>query len=322
MKTITVLGEGAWGTAIATLLAHNNYKVTLWCYDHTVAQTITHTGYNAQYLPGARLSSKITPVTNIVQALHASDWVFEAVAMKYLRSLFIQCAPHITAQHKLVVLSKGIENKTLLLPSQLASELLPALKDSLVLSGPSFAYDVARQQFTHIMLSCLEKKYAREAQNILINNYFKVSFTDDLLGIQLCGAAKNVVAIALGLLDGAGYTDNTKACMLTQGFFEIAQLTQACGGAAETTYGLAGFGDLVLTATSTKSKNFSLGQQLAQTSHIGDFLASKPILPEGINTLISITELAHKHQVAIPLLTSISAIIFNNAPIASMLSVI
>lgn len=320
MKKITVLSEGAWGTAIASLLATNNHQVTLWCYNSQVAQEITNTGYNNSFLPNIKLSDLITPATDINAAINSAQWIFEAIPMKFLRSALTQIDQEAIKHQKWVLLTKGIETDSLFLPSQLVTNLFTHIISAVVLSGPSFAYDVARQQFTAVMLASTNNTYALEVQELLTNSYFKTQITDDISGVQVNGAIKNIFALAIGLLDGAGYGENTRAAALTQSLAELALLTHALGGKQETTYGLAGCGDLLLTATSNKSKNYFLGKELAHVANIQTYLANQITFAESINTLLATEQLRKKYNLNLPIAKNLYKIIFQNEPIKALLS--
>jgi glycerol-3-phosphate dehydrogenase (NAD(P)+) len=316
---VTVLGDGAWGCACATVLANNGHTVTLWCHNKDVADQIRATQYNTRYLPGVKLQETITPTTDIPYAIEHAQWIFEAIPVTFLRSILGQCTLYSRPDQRWIVLSKGIENNSLYLPADILNDVFGYSVPSIILSGPSFAYDVARQQITTVMLACQDYALAQQVQKIIANSYFIPYITDDVIGVQLCGALKNCVALAIGLLEGAGYTDNPKASLLTQGLQEIASISQTLGGTHRTAYGLAGVGDIILTATGSKSKNLQVGRQIGQGKKIQDIISSGASLPEGINTLISTYQLIRKYNLHAPLIAALYAIIFENKPVSSIL---
>lgn len=300
VSNIAVLGDGAWGTAIATLLAHNGIDVTLWCYNETVAQEINTHHTNAQFLPNIILPSTIKATTDMVTALQNAQWVFEAVPVKYMRSVLEQSKPFIKPQHRFVILSKGIEEGSCLLPSQIITSMLGTPQQTVVLSGPSFAHELARHDLTMVNCASFDKELARQCMLMVNNNYFKTVYTADVIGIEVCAALKNVITLAVGIAQGAGCGDNAKAMIITKGLAEMANLVQAMGGKQDTVYSFAGVGDLLLTATGTYSKNLAYGKQIGQGVH------PEGLAPEGVNTLMSIKKLAHLHNVQMPLLKNIT----------------
>lgn len=316
---ISILGDGAWGTAIATLLANNNFQPLLWCYDQEVYQAIKETRFNYKYLKDIKLDQNIKVTDNLEYAITNSDIIFEAIPTKYLRSI-VQESNKYTSNQPWIVLSKGIENNSLLFASEIVKDIIKDVNQAII-SGPSFAYELASKQFTSVNLATQDKNLALTLKKILNNKYFKVNLTDDMIGIQVCGAFKNIIAIILGILDGAKYSNNTKAFFITKGLEEMAILTNSLGGKVESVYGLSGIGDLVLTATSTESKNFSLGQQIG-LSHILNQdinnLINKHSTVEGLNTIISIYNLAKIKKIDLNLVDNLYQIITNKVDIKEL----
>jgi len=319
MITITVIGEGAWGTAVATLLAHNGHKVFLWCHDEKVKHALEATRTNDRYLPGIQLPETIIPVTDLNVALSQSSWVFEATPIKYLRSVLETINPHVCKKKPWVILSKGIENNTLMLPGQIINSVLGSEVPQVVFFGPSFAHDLANRHITAVTLASHDEKLALSLQAVLASDYFKSKISSDPVGVQLCGALKNVIALSIGMLSGAGYGENTKAFVLTQGLQEMVDCVVACGGHKETVYGLAGVGDLILTSMSHHSRNVKVGVLLGQGKKLDTILQETGMIPEGINTLISIHELIQQKNLKMPLFEGIYCVVFGNTSIQSLL---
>lgn len=309
MSTITIIGDGAWGTAVATLLAENNHTVLLWCHDKRVMEAIEKTQFNAHYLPGIELSKSIIPVTDLNEAIAQSSWIFEAIPVKFLRSVVTQIDPAI-AQKPWVILSKGIEKDTLLFPMDIITEVIGSSCLKAVLFGPSFAQELAQKQITAVIVAAENIEFGREVQSILANNYFRPYLSCDVMGVQIGGALKNVIALAVGMLSGAGYGDNTKTFVLTRGLQEIVLLAVACGAKKETIYGLSGIGDLVLTALGKLSRNTMVGQKLGQGKNLEDILQETGAIPESINTLESVHQLITKKRLNLPILTGIYDVVF------------
>lgn len=317
MKYITVLGEGAWGTAIATVLAHNGYKVKLWCHDPVVMRAIETDHTNERYLPGIALSSFIEPTTSLDDALSSSEFIFEAIPVPYLRALLTKGKRTIDPAQIFVILSKGIEQESLFFPSQIIDDVLGYSAHKVVISGPSYAYDLARHYCTGIALAGTSPHVASNVQAVVSNCFLRPYISTDLLGVQAGGALKNVLAVAVGLLDGAGYGDNVKAFLVTRGFAELVLVAQLLGGAKETLYGLSGMGDLILTAFGKQSKNVAIGKALGAGQKI-DF-ANMPVLPEGIKTIVSVRQLIMKHNLQLPIFSGIYQMVFENKPIKQFL---
>lgn len=322
VSKITVLGDGAWGTACAYLLANNGYPITLWCYNKEVAEAIKQTRYNTQYLPHVALPSSITPVTNLEEALAQAAWIFEAIPVKFLRSIVSHCKSHVTKEQPWVILSKGIENDTLLLPSEVVIDSLGFAVPYVVLSGPSFARDLVHQQPTGVVLASHSLMLTQQLAVLLHNNYFTSIISNDVYGVQLCGALKNCVALAIGILDGAGYSDNTKALAATQGLQEIARIVEQLSGTKDTVYGLAGIGDLILTAFGSQSRNLMLGRQFGQGTSIEDIVLSMKQMPESIHTVKSVYQLIEKLSLSLPLFTTLYKILFQNTPKEALIPVL
>lgn len=310
---VTVLGDGAWGTAIAKLLAQNGHEVLLWCNDAEVALTIQDHHINERYLPGIQLPSTIIPTLDLSQALK-NQFVFEAIPVKFMRSVLNKAKPYAQPGQTWVVLSKGIETDTLLLPSQIAQDVLGENVPTIIISGPSFAHDLIKQQLTAVAIAGSSVETVAPVANLLENNFFKTKFCPDIIGVQVGGALKNIIALGMGMLDGAGYKDNPQAFFLTQGLQEIAQVAQALGGNNETIYGLSGLGDLVLTATGKQSKNRALGRRLGQGESLSS-LCGNGALPEGCNTLQSVRQLALKYELELPLCSGIYDVVFDGKPL-------
>lgn len=319
-QRVCVLGDGAWGTAVALLLADNGYAVSLWCHDQTVVQTIADRHCNERYLPGIKLPSTIMPTTDIQQAVAGVRWIFQAVPVKFLRSVVVKSQPHVTDDQQWVVLSKGIETDTLMLSSDIIDTVLGYPATKAIFSGPSFARDLAHKKITAVTIAATDYQASSELNTLLVNDYFRPYISYDMVGTQLGGALKNVVALAIGMLDAAGYTDNTKVFILTRGLGEMIMLTRALGGQHQTVYGLSGLGDLVLTCMGSLSKNVAIGKQLGAGSTLDQLVAQSGAMPEGINTVVSVNQLAHKLNLTLPLFQGIYKIIFEHSPLETLLN--
>lgn len=320
MQTVCIIGEGAWGTAVATLLAHNGHTVNLWCHHEDVAQDIKKNRINHRYLPNVTLDNKIIPFTDLDEALCDTQWVFEAIPVKYLRSILKRAKPCFYADQIWVILSKGIEQDTLLLPSQMLDDIFDTQVKKAVFAGPSFAKDLAKKQITAVTIAADDCQAGQQLSQLLVNEYFRPYVSLDVIGAQVGGAIKNVITLAVGMLDGAGYTDNAKAFVLTRGLYEMVTVAQALGGKCETLYGLCGVGDLVLTAMGNLSRNLAVGRRLGKGESLQTILEETGYIPEGINTVQSLQQLIKKHNLDLPICNGIYQVIFQNQKLDALLT--
>jgi glycerol-3-phosphate dehydrogenase (NAD(P)+) len=320
MKKVCVLGDGAWGTAVATLLAHNGYQVALWCHDAADAQAIARTRVNERYLPGQVLSELIISTASLEVAVCDTRWVFEAIPVQYLRSVILDAVPFFAPDQVLVVLSKGIEKDTLLLPTQIIDDACGDSHKKVVVAGPSFAADLAQQQVTAVSVAATDCQLASELQAMLENDYFRSFVNTDLIGVQVGGAVKNVITLGVGMLEGAGYKDNTKTFLVSRGLDEMAIIAKALGGNPATVYGLSGVGDLMLTALGKLSRNLAVGTRLGRGDALQTILDELGHIPEGINTVQTIKQLMQKHHLQLPICNAVYEIIFAGKKIDHLLA--
>jgi glycerol-3-phosphate dehydrogenase (NAD(P)+) len=303
---ITILGSGSWGTAIATVLAHNNHEVTLWTHEQDVVQTINEQHVNTHYLPDVPLYHSICATTDKNQAFDNAEWIFEAIPVKYMRQVLKQCISYYKPEQRWVVLSKGIEQKTLLLPSQILDDVFESCVQTVVLAGPSFAKDVVAQQLTAVSIAANNPDLMVDLKELMTTDYFKLFPTDDLMGVQLCAALKNIITFGIGMLDGLICTDNTKAFFFVQSLKEMRQLVIACEGQGTTVDEFAGVGDLVLTAFGLHSRNLAAGK--AFVDGVSDQEKNRSV-PESLNTLVSVNQLLEKKNLHSPLLQSLYLVV-------------
>lgn len=318
-QTVCVLGDGAWGTAVATVLAHNGYHVRLWCNDPEAAATIKTHAENKRYLPGVILDPAIEPTTDLGHALHGVQWVFEAIPVKYLRAILQAAAPYTTKDQTWVVLSKGIEQNTLMFPSAIIDDVLGYHVPKAIFSGPSFAHDLAHNYITAASVAATDCEVGNAVQQLLATSYCRPYVALDVIGVQVGGALKNVITLAIGMLDGAGYTDNTKAFIVTRGLDEMARVAIALGGKRETLYGLSGMGDLVLTAMGKLSRNLAVGKRLGAGYTVAQLCNELGHMPEGVNTVVSVNQLAHKLNISLPICQGIYRVMFEELSLEQML---
>lgn len=292
MKTIGLLGEGAWGTAVATLLAERGHRVLLWCYDHEVADQIKIKRVNEKFFPGVRLASTIIPVTDFKEIGEKTDLIFEAIPVRYFRDVLLSARAQITRSHRWVLLSKGIETDSLLFPSQVLDEVLGFSPQKALVSGPSFACELATKQPTCVVVASDHEALIQEVQSLITTSWFFVQGTDDVMGVQVIAALKNVVALGIGIADGAGFGDNTRAFLFTKALQQATKLVTVLGGRESTVYGLAGVGDMVMTSYGASSKNRACGKEIGKGASLESLFPSGVGAPEGITSCRVVHNLA------------------------------
>lgn len=310
MSHIAVIGAGAWGTALAVLLAEKNYEVSLWVYENALAQEIKRTRINRVYLPGVSLLERIKVSDEIEEVIKDAEYILNAVPTQYIREVFKNTPGHISQDAVAVSVSKGIEKRTLLTPSQVLRELLG--RDVAVLSGPTFAKEVIRKLPTAVTIASTDGNAGIRLQGLFSTDYLRVYTHDDVLGVELGGALKNVIAIASGISDGLALGFNARAALITRGLAEITRLGVAMGARENTFGGLSGLGDLVLTCTSRISRNYTVGFELGGGRRLKDILSGMVMVAEGIATAESAYELSQRYKVEMPIVEQVYSIIYED----------
>ena len=318
MKKVTVLGDGAWGTAIAMTLAENKCDVMLWCHYQDVADEIRTQHTNTRFLPGFTLPINIVSTTNIEDACTHSSYIFVAVPVIYLRSVMQTMKPYITKNHVVISLSKGIEDATLSLPTDVIKDELGAVSVA-VIAGPNFAHEVADQKITAMTIAAADHKCTVEIHNLLANSYIQVYMSTDLIGVQVGGALKNAISIAIGMAEGANLSENSRAFLFTRGFQEIVTLACSLGGKQETLYGLSGIGDLVMSAYGKGGRNRMCGMLLGQGKSLKQIQQRYETLPEGINTIHSLHTLIQQRGFSMPICDHMYSIIQGKSSIEDLI---
>ncbi len=306
----TVVGAGSWGTALAVLLAETGHDVTLWSYEKDIASSINERSENP-YLQGVRLPPRIRAETDLVAAVRGAKLVVSVSPSQVVRSVMKVAGPHIEEGALLVSASKGIELGSLLRMDEVIGEFVPpSVMDRLcVLSGPSFAEEVADRAPTAVVVASRHVDAARYAQEAFQTPWFRVYTNSDVIGVELGGALKNVIAVAAGVTAGLGHGHNTTAALITRGLAEITRLGVAMGARQATFYGLAGMGDLVLTCTGSLSRNRTVGYRLGQGESLENILSDMTAVAEGVKTASAVHELAFRHTVEMPIAEQVYAIV-------------
>jgi glycerol-3-phosphate dehydrogenase (NAD(P)+) len=313
MAHIGVVGAGAWGTALAQVAAKAGQNVTLWALEDEVVTSIARTRENSPYLPGVVLNEAII-CTPDISHLADADAIMAVVPAQFMRATLLRLKDDLPSGTPVVLCSKGIEQGSLKLMTEVLAQVLPDCVGA-VLSGPSFARDVALGLPTAVTLACQDRVLGAKLVDMIGIATFRPYLSTDLIGAEIGGAVKNVLAIACGMADGRGLGESARAALITRGFAEMTRLGVALGADAATLAGLCGLGDLVLTCSSTSSRNFSLGVALGQGQSFAQALSGKRSVAEGASTAPALLALAQKTQVSMPICESVSAILTGRAGI-------
>ena len=308
-----VIGAGAWGTALANLLAENGHDVELWAREAEVVSSVRERHENATFLPGATLAPSLRVTDDQRAALSGAELVVYAAPSQHLRQVVRGGADVVGASAVIAVASKGIEQGTLALMSDVVEEELRGRR-VVAVSGPSFAAEVAAHEPTAIVAASAHADAAQVVQSALSSSFFRVYTHDDLVGVELGGSLKNVMAVATGILEGVGLGNNARAALITRGLAEITRLGVALGARASTFAGLAGIGDLVLTCTGALSRNRAVGLDVGRGMTLDQALAGKQTVAEGVATTKSALALAQREGVEMPIATMVYRILFDGHP--------
>jgi glycerol-3-phosphate dehydrogenase (NAD(P)+) len=309
---ISVIGGGSWGTALACLLAEKGYPVHLWVYEADLVATLNRTRENALYLPGIRLPERVTATSSLEEAAEGTGLILFVTPSHVARSVLAKLGPFIPSGTPIVIATKGIENESLMLMSQVTEDVLgvsphPSLA---ILSGPSFAKEVCLHHPTAVVLAARDHALAARLQGILTTPTFKVFTGTDMIGTQLGGALKNVIALAAGGSDGLGFGHNTRAALIARGLTEIIRLGKAMGAEPKTFAGLSGLGDLILTCTGELSRNRTVGYQIGLGLKLEEILKQMKMVAEGVHTARAAHQLAQKQGVRMPIVKEVYSVLF------------
>lgn len=309
MKEIGIIGAGSWGTALAILLNENGYQVTLWCHSEKSAQKLRETRSLPEKLPGIQVPDKIRVTASMEEAVSGKEILVVVVPSACVRETAQEMKPYIQEGVIVVSASKGIEEDTLFTMSQVLEEVLPGIQ-SAVLSGPSHAEEVARSLPTACVVGAHSEDTAKELQSVFMSPCFRIYISPDMLGIELGGALKNVIALAAGIADGMGYGDNAKAALITRGIVEIGRLGMKMGGRLETFSGLTGIGDLIVTCASMHSRNRRAGILLGKGYSMGEAMREVNMVVEGVYSVKAAMKLAEKYDTELPIIEQVYGILF------------
>jgi glycerol-3-phosphate dehydrogenase (NAD(P)+) len=308
---ISIIGAGAFGTAMAAAAERSGNEVLLWAHDVEVAVRIRETRSNPDYLPGITFGEHVHATNDLAEAASFSETAFMVVPSHYYRHVLASFARHTTRPVKIVSAMKGIENETLERMSEVTSDVLgPQLQAFAVLSGPTFAIETARGDPTVAVIASKDLEFAQQVQHVMSSPVLRLYYSDDVVGVELAGSLKNVIAIGSGVLEGLGLGLNTNAALITRGLREITRLGMALGGRLETFAGLAGMGDLVLTCTGALSRNRSVGVLLGRGQKLEEILNEAKFVAEGVRTAKSAQSLAERHQIEMPITNEMYRVLY------------
>lgn len=313
MKSISIIGAGAWGTALAQVIANEGKDVTLWARNFDFASEINVLRENKSYLSGYTLSERITATSDFEIACEA-EIILMVTPAQAMRKILTDMKPYINADHKLALCSKGIELSSGKLMSEVANDVLPKTPVA-ILSGPNFAEEIVAGKPAATTLACETEMIAQTIQSAIAAPNFRPYITNDIIGAQVAGALKNVIAIACGAAKGLNLGESARASLVTRGLAEIARLGHAMGAQYETFLGLSGVGDIMLTCSSEKSRNFSLGLELGMGKNIAEILESRTNVTEGVHTAEAALMLAKKHNVEMPISTAVHKCLNEGLPL-------
>jgi len=315
MKKIAVLGAGGWGTALTKLLAEKGEEVTFWGRNPEVTALISKEGENKKYLPGVKLPPAIKFTSSLEEALFSAAIVVFAVPSQGVRSLALELKPYL-GDKLIISAAKGFELETNLLPTEIIKEELADFlkREPVILAGPSHAEEVGRGLPTAVVAASKEKELALQVQDLFSTSFFRVYTNDDVKGVELGGALKNIIALATGISDGLGFGDNARAALITRGMVEIIRLGKALGGREKTFWGLTGMGDLVVTANSMHSRNRRAGIKIGQGLPLKKVLQEMQMVVEGVHTTKAAYELALNLKVEMPITSEVYQVLFGDKP--------
>ncbi len=321
-QSAAVVGAGAWGTAVANHLAKKGIDVSLWVYERELCSVISAMRENVLYLPGVGLHDKVSPSSDIEQVVAGAPIVIFVTPSQVLRSVVGQAAASLAEDAIVVCCSKGIENGTLMLMPDVLEDVLGRQfsQNTAFISGPSFADEVAGGQPTSVAVAAHDIRVAQHVQRTFETDTFFPYVNPDVVGVEVCGAVKNVIAIAVGICEGRGHGFNTRAALITRGLAEMMKLGTALGANPLTFSGLAGMGDLILTCTSGLSRNKTLGLSLGRGEKLADLLSAAHTVAEGADTAKSVRELTLTHDLQMPICGQVYEVLHEGSPPADFVA--
>lgn len=314
MERVAVAGAGSWGTTLANLLAKKGHPVVLWSFEEEVTEAINGTGVNSVYLPEVPLDGNLRATSSLQEAVEGADVIVSVSPSQHVRPVMRRAAQVMDRDALVVSASKGIETSTLETMAEVLEDVLPegTHRSTCFLSGPSFAAEVAREHPTAVTIAARDTEAARRAQALFQTDYFRVYTSHDVIGVELGGSLKNVMALAAGMVSGLGFGHNTRAAMITRGLAEMSRLGTALGANPLTFMGLAGMGDLILTCTGELSRNRNVGFALGQGRKLKDVLGEMRMVAEGVETSRAAHALARREGIEMPIVAEVHGVLFED----------
>jgi len=315
VKKISIIGAGSFGTAIAVVLGHSGYSISIWAREKEVVDGINQDGYNPEYISDVELPKSVSASYAIKDAVMESEMVVFATPSHALREVAGKAKAHLTGNEIIVSVAKGIEQDSLMTPSQILVDVLEGavLEDQIgILTGPSHAEEVSKFKPTAITASAYSKRAARIIQETFMTPMFRVYLNYDILGAEIGGALKNIMAIAAGIIDGAELGDNAKAALMTRGLHEMKRMGCALGASQDTFSGLTGMGDLIVTCTSEHSRNRYVGYNIGQGKSLQEITSGMNMIAEGVKTAKSVTQWSRRNNIEMPITDAVYKVLFEN----------
>ncbi len=315
-ERICVIGAGSWGTTVAIMLADKGYNIHLWVYEEELWKLMLEERENPWYLPDVKIPSTVKLYNNLIEAIGGSDVIINALPSHAVKGIFSNIRNRIGPEAFVISLSKGFDPETHQTPSRVLASLIPspANRRICVVSGPSFAREVAKKLPTAVVSACTDLEWAKKAQELLSTPYFRVYINRDITGVEIGGALKNIIAIAAGISDGLELGYNAKAALIARGLMEMMRFAAFMGAEPLTLCGLSGMGDLVLTCTGQLSRNYSTGIELGRGRSLKDIISSRRGVIEGIGTTRIVREISQRMGIEMPITNEVYEILFLNKP--------
>jgi glycerol-3-phosphate dehydrogenase (NAD(P)+) len=324
-ERVTILGDGAMATVCSIMLTQGGHHVTMWGAFEASIDRLMQDREQRRLLPGVKVPNEVRLTANDKEAFDGATMILSAVPTQYMRSVWTRLKPHVPSGVPAVSAAKGIENDTLLRPSQIIADVLgqtngPRDNELAVISGPNIAAEIAKYLPATAVVASESEALARQVQAAMSTQWFRLYTNNDVIGVELAGATKNVVAIAAGILDGLGAGNNAKSALVTRGLVEITRLGMAMGAQQSTFGGLAGLGDLITTCVSPEGRNRTVGEQIGKGRKLADIMAKMDSVAEGVPTTKAVRQLAARHNVEMPITEEVFAILFQDKEVISALT--
>lgn len=312
---ISIIGDGGMGTVLAMLLCKKKIPVRIWGYDIKQLQETASARENKKFLPGYKLPAAIVFEPDDKKIMAGADLIVSAVPCQFMRPIWMRLKKCVSDDVPIVSVAKGIENDTLLRPSQILADVLKPKRKVAVLSGPTIADELARELPATACVACEDEQLAKDVQHTFNTSWFRIYINTDVAGVELAGAMKNIIAIAAGIIDGIGAGDNAKAALLSRGLAEITRLGIAMGARPQTFAGLTGLGDLVTTCISPKGRNRSFGERIGKGQNAEEAQIATESVIEGAATCKSVRALAERYNIEMPIIQAVYEVLFENKPV-------